>query len=195
MTNDDHAVPVYHDRLHKAELADALRHVSHLRGVVLFCIGAIRRQLRQPSVFNSHDVTSCARFGHQHLRLCGTGGHAARTAGKGKEYFRSCPPRKTAASLKLPGDSRAHAQRGTAQTRKSLECLGPPRVATRTRGAFFRGGVINPTAPASEAAQTARIAAGYPDAAPHDNACRRPPAVGNRHRRRTAPGRDDRADA
>ena len=62
------------------------------------------------------------------------------------------------------------------------------------RDVFSRGG-ISPTAPASEAAQTVRIAAGYPDAAPRDNACRRPPAAGNRHRRQTMPGRDDRADA
>lgn len=45
--DDDNAVPVYHDRLHKAVLPDALCHVSHLRGVVLFGVGSIRRQLRQ----------------------------------------------------------------------------------------------------------------------------------------------------
>ena len=49
-------------------------------------------------------------------------------------------PRKTADLSKLPGDPRVCAPRGDAQTWKSLDCLGPPRVARRARRSFFRGG-------------------------------------------------------
>ena len=145
MTNDDHAVPVYHDRLHKAVLPDALCHVSHLRGVVLFGVGVIWRQLRQPSVFDSHKVTSCARFGHRHLRLCGTGGRAARTEEKGEEYFRGCPPRKTAA---YSGIARRSSRPRAARHRADAEIAGmswtPASSNKDERGVFSRGASIPP---------------------------------------------------
>ena len=99
------------------------------------------------------------------------------------------PPRKTADLLDLPGQTRAHTLRGTAQARKSRDCLGPTRVAPRRRRPFFEGGGVSPTVPASEAVQAAYIAAGPPGAGPHDNACTRPPAAACRRRRRTRPGR------
>lgn len=141
VTNDDHAGPVYHDRLHKAKLPDALRHVSHLRGVVPFGVGAIRCQLRQRPALDSHKVTSRARFGHRHLRLCGTGGQAARTEEKGEEYFRGCPPRKTAV---YSGIARRFSRPRAARHRADAEIAGmswtPSSSNKDARSVFSRGG-------------------------------------------------------
>ena len=54
MTDHDHAVGVHHHRLDKAVLPDALRHVGHLAGVVLLCVGSIGNDIRQPPHFDFH---------------------------------------------------------------------------------------------------------------------------------------------
>lgn len=54
VADDDHAVGVDHDRLDESVLPDALRHVGHLAGIVLLCIGGIGDDVRQPPHLNFH---------------------------------------------------------------------------------------------------------------------------------------------
>ena len=54
VADDDHAVPVYHDRLDESILPDALCHVGHLAGIVLLCIGGIGDDIRESPHLNLH---------------------------------------------------------------------------------------------------------------------------------------------
>ena len=54
VADHDHAVGVHYHRLDKAVLPDALRHVGHLAGIMLLCVGGIGDNIRQPPHFDFH---------------------------------------------------------------------------------------------------------------------------------------------
>ena len=54
VTDHDHAAGIYDDRLDKAVLPDALRHVGHLAGIMLLRVGGIGNNVRQPPHFDLH---------------------------------------------------------------------------------------------------------------------------------------------